>query len=34
MFDVHTRIWDVKNIQGIKRKDFDKMVQIFHEVVS
>jgi hypothetical protein len=34
MCGVCTRIWDVKNIQGIRRKDSDKMVQSFHEVVS
>jgi len=26
--------WDVKIIQEIKRKDSDKMVQIFHEFIT
>jgi hypothetical protein len=26
--------WDVKIIQEIRRKDSDKMVQSFHEVVA
>jgi hypothetical protein len=26
--------WDVKIIQEIRRKDSDKMVQMFHELVS